>query len=189
LLEQQLVVAAPTVAEVQIEVRTGSTVRPDALMSYGVPELSGELVVEWTFDVLDQTYSAFQENLIAAERVLGTAVAAGADPGIMPAGVKYLGTYSVLSGGASDAGQYRTLWGFNNFSAFESFRDKQRDVASQFAQALRLLTSCHDRSARAPFKVNIYQRAVGLRGSWDVPTAGRREARKKRSAGTRTGRT
>jgi hypothetical protein len=171
LLKQQLVVAAPSVAEVQIEVRTGSMVRPDALMAYKIPELFGDFIIEWSFDVPAQMYSAFQENLTEAERILGTT--AVTDTSIMPSGVKYLGTYLVLSGGASEGGEYRTLWGFANYSAFDAFHVKETDVASQFAQALKLLTSSFDRSKRTACTVIIYQRAVGLRGSWVVPPKGK----------------
>ena len=167
LLQQQLIVAPPRVDEVQIEVRTGCMVVPDALMAHGAPELFGEFVVEWGFDIADAVYPSFQENLLAAEQVLGS-TAAGADPETMPRGVKYLGTYFVMSGAASGAGRYRTLWGFYDYAAYQAFRDKSNDGASQFAQALCRLTLDHDRSAQATFSTAIFQRAVGLRRLWDI---------------------
>jgi hypothetical protein len=182
LLQQQLIIAPPKVDEVQLEVRTGAAFRADPLMALGVPELFGEFIVEWIFDVAASAHPKFQEALEAAEKVLGS-TAAGADRATMPRGVRYLGTYLVMSGDTFGSGRYRTLWGIQGWSAYQAFCDRARDTGSEFAQALHHLTLHQDRSSQMNFGTTILQRAAGLRGFWE-------EAPKKppaaRQAGTRT---
>ncbi len=171
LMKEQLIAAAPRIDEVQIEVRTNGMMRPDVLMAQGAPELFGEFVVEWCFDVADAELPRFQEALLAAEKVLVTA-AAGSGQATCPDGVRYLGTYYVVSGGAPGCGRYRTLWAYRDYAAFQAWRDRERIVESEFAQALRLLTLYHNRESPAGFTTTITTRAVGLRPHWATPAAG-----------------
>jgi hypothetical protein len=142
-------------------------------MAMGVPELFGEFVVEWIFDVAASAYPEFQEAVVAVEKVLGS-TAAGADREAMPRGVRYLGTYLVLSGDTFGSGRYRTLWGMQDWSAYQAFSEGARDTGSEFAQALRHLTLHQDRASQMNFGTTILQRAAGLRGYWEEPPATRR---------------
>ncbi|MEJ0019188.1 MAG: hypothetical protein WDN25_22075 [Acetobacteraceae bacterium] len=168
-MNQQLIVAPPRVDEVQIEVRTNGFVRPASSMTQDAPELLGEVLVEWTFSVSEADYPAFQQALQEAEKVLGS-TASGEPADSMPDGVRYLGTYFVLSGGPSGAGRYRTLWGYRDFAAFQGYSDAAASGESEFAQALRLLTLYHDRTSPATSTTTaIALRAAGLRRVWDEP--------------------
>jgi len=177
LMREQLIASPPRVEEVQIEVRTNFQIPTDTLMAQGAPELFGEFVVEWSFDVADADSERFQTALLNVEKVLGTPAA-----GVLPAGVTYLGTYHVVSGGAPGAGRYRTLWAYRDYAAFQAFREKARIADSEFAQALRLLTVHHDRVSPADFTTTLTQRAVGLRPFWAVPPAADDEGGRKRRA-------
>jgi hypothetical protein len=173
LLQQQLIVAPPKVDEVQLEVRTGAAFRAEPIMAMEAPELVGEFVVEWIFDVAASAYPEFYEAVVAAEKVLGSA-AAGADRDTMPLGVRYLGTYLVFSGDTFGSGRFRTLWGMQDWSAHQAFADAARDTGSEFAQALRQLTLHHDRSSQMNFGATILQRVAGSRYYWEEPPATRR---------------
>jgi hypothetical protein len=192
LLARQLIVAPPSAEEARIEVRTNGMVRPGPPVAREAPELFGDILVEWTFHVRDADYAQFQAALLAAERVLG---GAGQQAGVMPDGVRYLGTYFILSGGTPEAGRYRTLWCFRDFAAFEAYNQRAIEAGSEFAQALRQLTLYQDRSSPAASNtIAIGERAAGLRRVWDgAPGAGaagappqkRAAAQKKRAAAGR----
>ena len=155
MVQDEVVLKAPHLAEMRFEVRTVGFPAPFCEMKKGVADIVGCLLVEWGYDVPTERRQDFHSFLLEAENAL-------VGPDVLPSGARYLGTYIVTAGQTKDFGSYRTIWGFADYEALGKFSQMRAEQGSALAQALNGLRQFLDPQGDLVQSVSIYQRAVGL---------------------------
>jgi hypothetical protein len=84
-----------------------------------------------------------------------------------PPGVEYLGTYVVWLGSEKEAGEYRVLWRFDSFAAFEAMESAARDPDSDWGRLSRESTEFMDLPIGAQGSFALLRPLVGA-VMWDV---------------------
>ncbi|SHI67144.1 hypothetical protein SAMN02745194_00789 [Roseomonas rosea] len=108
------------------------------------------ILLEWGYEVPREQYGAFQTFISDSNATLLAC----------PAGIAYLGTYTVFQQSERSLGSFRTIWGFERLSLMEEMTLRVADPKDDWGKAVKQLMAFRDPSYAAGRSQVILQLAA-----------------------------